>query len=191
MTADASRRILRDMSLQKAILASAKKRTKNGVVMMKCATCGKEMRVWKSKIKLAKLPINCGKECRRVSMLGNRNARYKGGRWTEARTGYVFLKVEELSAEDKALLPPTNPRDVPEHRMVMARALGRWPKTSESIHHINGIPDDNRLENLSVMDWAEHSREHRQVLRRMAALETENKALRAELKRLREDGRAM
>lgn len=168
-----------------AVKAAAAKRTREGVLFMECTVCGKMTRKWRSNIEKAKWPITCGRKCRGLLMRGPGNPHWKGG-YTEARSGYRLLNVEFLPPEDKALLANPDARQIPEHRLVMARLLGRPLQTREHVHHINGDKLDNRPENLTLMDWAAHSREHRSVLRKMTLLEAENRALRAALAELRE-----
>lgn len=54
-----------------------------------------------------------------------------------------------------------NPKGyVREHRVVAERKIKRRLLRTEVVHHLNGIKDDNRPENLVVLSSTEHKRLH-------------------------------
>jgi hypothetical protein len=71
---------------------------------------------------------------------------WKGGRAIHG-DGYVWVRVE---ADDPLAQMRSRAGYVLEHRLVMARALGRPLTPNETVHHINDDKTDNRLENLQL-----------------------------------------
>lgn len=79
--------------------------------------------------------------------------------YTDVRTqkrpdGYVQAYVPEHPASNKRgwLL---------HHRLILETALGRYLAGTEEVHHLNGVRDDNRPENLELVPGRlEHQRIH-------------------------------
>jgi len=84
--------------------------------------------------------------------LGRKPNNWKGGRYKTPK-GYMVVHG------------PGHPRanqvgQVSEHILVAEKLLGRPIGVDEAIHHLNGIRDDNRPENLRVMSSLEHKKLH-------------------------------
>ncbi len=72
---------------------------------------------------------------------------WKGGRFKNAKSGYWWVHV---NPDDPMRIMATNNGHMMEHRLVIARAIGRPLERNETVHHINGDRKDNRLENLQL-----------------------------------------
>ena len=76
----------------------------------------------------------------RGKLRGKQSNNWKGGR-VKIAGGYIALYKPDhpYSSKNGYIL---------EHRYVMEQRIGRYLKKEERVHHINGILDDNRIENL-------------------------------------------
>jgi hypothetical protein len=101
----------------------------------------KDKVTWGDKISKSRI----GKFC------GSNHPNWKGGKRYERKSGYVIVYSPDHPF-------PTHTSNygktkyVYEHRLVMERKLGRYLSSKEEVHHINGIKDDNRIENLMLFE---------------------------------------
>jgi len=84
---------------------------------------------------------------------------WRGGRRKEP-AGYISVQASLVPSEFHVMLRNKKKNgggDVLEHRLIMAQHLGRPLEVHEVVHHINGIKDDNRLENLELHSFHAHN----------------------------------
>jgi len=67
-----------------------------------------------------------------------------------------------LSKHTRTRLIWRNGKKVRAHRWIMEQVLGRTLLSTEHVHHRNGDPLDNRIENLEVLTASVHMRLHKQ-----------------------------
>lgn len=79
---------------------------------------------------------------------GKKGGNNKGGRIKD-KNGYIQIWMPSHKNARMAGY-------IHEHRLVMSNHLGRPLEGFESVHHKNGIKDDNRIENLELMTKRVH-----------------------------------
>lgn len=111
-----------------------------------CHVCGALMLADASNARRSKVSV-CSRDCKNAYMSKPDGAtkRKTGGHILEKSSGHPFAR--------KGF--------VPQHRLVVERHIGRVLNEKERVHHINCIPDDNRIENLFVCENPSvHTRAH-------------------------------
>lgn len=128
-----------------------------------CKICGKErfVQLFKGQTRSEKCHFCACRETGyrlrlRQRMLGSNNPAWTGGR-VKAPKGYIRIKLYP----DDFFYPMADKKGyVLEHRLVMAKHLGRCLQPWEQVHHKNGTRDENRWQNLKISTVGSHSREH-------------------------------
>ncbi len=98
---------------------------------------------------------SCCVDCKNIKQQANGSKNFTGR--SRKQSGYIEIYVDRSDffhemADDN--------HHVPEHRLVMAKHLGRNLTPFEVVHHKNGIKDDNRIENLELSTKHAHIKDH-------------------------------
>jgi hypothetical protein len=133
---------------ERLIVKELDSRNRFGELRWKClCDCGKEIIVNGSKLRSGRTK-SCGclrdeksGERGRALLAGNKYA-WTGGR-LRTRDGYCRITLKGHPRADVRGY-------VFEHLLVMQNFLGRVVEKNETVHHKNGIKDDNRIENLEL-----------------------------------------
>lgn len=139
----------------------------NKFIEYPCPQCGK-VRLVPSVAGVPRYELchSCASKERGKRIRGRASASWKGGK----HTTYEGYKMVWLSKDDffwpMAQCKGKNETAYAlEHRLVMAKHLGRNLRSWEVVHHKNSIRDDNRIENLELLP---HSKWHLVDLRAKA-----------------------
>lgn len=129
------------------------------VIWHACEQCGKERWVaTRNKLPTSRYCYDCGRRAGkpRGSKPREDHPRWKGGRHVSSG-GYSQVMVP---TEDPMIVMADSRGRVYEHRLVMARALGRPLRSDEQVHHKNGNKLDNRIDNLELLSIQDHAALH-------------------------------
>ena len=117
----------------------------NKFIWHACVDCGRQR--WEEIIRGQPRYLRCRRcgDKLRSNQAGN-NPRWIGGRF-ETSDGYIIVR---LYPDDLYYRLANSHHYAMEHRLIMAKYLGRVLYQYETVHHKNGIKNDNRIENLEL-----------------------------------------
>lgn len=123
------------------------------LIYLACVDCGKQR--WVELHHKSQRCYSCAAKLKHHGR-GEENPNWRGGRHRNSG-GYIIVRVQP----NDFFYPMANGSSyVLEHRLVMAKHLGRCLQPWELVHHKNGMKDDNRIENLELTINGSHILEH-------------------------------
>ncbi len=138
--------------IRRGIEAGFPKSPSGSFIWAACVDCGRGR--WVSyRIKRGEVTKN---RCIQCAFNWRYITNFKGRRGIE--NGYIIVTIPRNDFFSSMCRKKT--RIVLEHRLVMAKYLGRCLQAWELVHHKNGIKDDNRIENLELTTNGAHMIAH-------------------------------
>lgn len=107
-----------------------------------CRVCPTTIIEWMKKMNIPRRTIS------EAAQRGEKSFHWKGG--IAKHRGYILLRSPNH--------PHVNSSGyVFKHRLAIEEHIGRYLHSWETVHHVNGIRDDNRIENLKLLPSGEHN----------------------------------
>ena len=134
------------------------KKSKERWIWSACKRCGKErwVQLVGGEARWGYCRV-CAQTYNRYSPSGSSHYNWKGGIF-KTKDGYLEQTVDKNSPYlEMAIKTNRKKKPVLQHRLIMAEHLGRCLTEDELVHHLNGIRDDNRRENLVIVKSTKHS----------------------------------